>query len=390
MALGMVLRAALGTALGALSLVASPLAAQETDAEPVVRAVLFYSPTCPHCHDVMTNSLPPLLERHGARLRIVAVNTMLPEGQQLYRATVLALAIPPDRLGVPTLVVASRVLVGALEIPLELPGIVDAGLAAGGIDWPEVPSLREAIVAGGEAVTVLQAAGHSGTEAGTEAGASPGARFLMDPAGNLASVAVLLLMVVALAVVAETMTGRRFRLPEAPGWTIPALAVVGLGVAAYLTVVEVTGAEAVCGPVGDCNAVQQSEYARFFGIPVGLLGVAAYAALILAWGLGALGPQRIRHQAHRTLWGMALAGTLFSIYLTFLEPFVIGATCAWCLASAAIVTLILLAATGGVTRSSGPGRAEVRRAPRAPRPRSRPAVPPGRGRATRRPGRRLP
>ncbi len=45
------------------------------------------------------------------------------------------------------------------------------------------------------------------------------------------------------------------------------------------------------------------------------------------------------------LWGMALVGTLFSIYLTFLEPFVIGATCMWCLASAVTITGILLAAT---------------------------------------------
>jgi uncharacterized membrane protein len=45
---------------------------------------------------------------------------------------------------------------------------------------------------------------------------------------------------------------------------------------------------------------------------------------------------------------MTLFGTLFSIYLTFLEPFVIGATCAWCLASAVIMTALLwLAATPG-------------------------------------------
>jgi len=45
------------------------------------------------------------------------------------------------------------------------------------------------------------------------------------------------------------------------------------------------------------------------------------------------------------LWLVALVGTLFSIYLTVLEPFVIGATCMWCVASAVAMTLLLWAAT---------------------------------------------
>jgi len=47
---------------------------------------------------------------------------------------------------------------------------------------------------------------------------------------------------------------------------------------------------------------------------------------------------------------MALVGTALSMYLTVLEPFVIGATCAWCLSSAVIVTLILVAATPPAAR----------------------------------------
>jgi uncharacterized membrane protein len=43
------------------------------------------------------------------------------------------------------------------------------------------------------------------------------------------------------------------------------------------------------------------------------------------------------------IWAAALLGTLFSVYLTFLEPFVIGATCAWCLTSAVVMTLLLWA-----------------------------------------------
>jgi len=37
---------------------------------------------------------------------------------------------------------------------------------------------------------------------------------------------------------------------------------------------------------------------------------------------------------------MTCFGIAFSIYLTFLEPFVIGATCAWCLTSAIVMTAL--------------------------------------------------
>jgi uncharacterized membrane protein len=123
-----------------------------------------------------------------------------------------------------------------------------------------------------------------------------------------------------------------------------------MGVASYLAFVEVTGHEAVCGPVGNCNAVQQSPYAILFGVlPVGMLGQIGYLAMFAMWMTAELGPRRFASRAWKALWLLALAGTLFSLYLTFLEPFVIGATCAWCLTSSIVTALMLLAATGRVT-----------------------------------------
>jgi uncharacterized membrane protein len=125
-------------------------------------------------------------------------------------------------------------------------------------------------------------------------------------------------------------------------WAIPVLAVIGLGVAAYLAYVETSQVSAVCGPVGDCNTVQQSEYAYLFGVlPIGVLGLVGYVAVMLAWLVGRFGRGRIAPLAWLALFAMALLGTVFSIYLTFLEPFVIGATCAWCLSSAVIMTATL-------------------------------------------------
>ena len=119
------------------------------------------------------------------------------------------------------------------------------------------------------------------------------------------------------------------------------LCVVGLGVAGYLAYVETAHVEAVCGPVGDCNTVQQSEYARLFGvIPIGILGMAGYVMILLAWGVARSAKRRLAAYASLAIFGMAAFGVLFSVYLTFLEPFVIGATCAWCLTSAILMTAL--------------------------------------------------
>ena len=112
-------------------------------------------------------------------------------------------------------------------------------------------------------------------------------------------------------------------------------------VAGYLAYVETAHVEAVCGPVGDCNTVQQSEYARLFGIlPIGVLGLVGYVMILLAWGVERWANRQLSGYASLAIFGMAAFGLLFSIYLTFLEPFVIGATCAWCLTSAVVMTAL--------------------------------------------------
>src|SRR5919112_1981245 len=102
---------------------------------------------------------------------------------------------------------------------------------------------------------------------------------------------------------------------------------------------RVAGLTPVCTGSGEgCETVQSSRYASILGIPVALLGLVAYGGLVFSvilWTeigiyLGFL---------------ISLVGTLFSIYLTYLEVFVIGALCQWCLASAAIMVAALACAT---------------------------------------------
>jgi uncharacterized membrane protein len=167
-------------------------------------------------------------------------------------------------------------------------------------------------------------------------------RFSLDPTGSSISVLVLLGMIVSLVLRGFPP---RVRGGEWPGWVIPALVVVGVLVASYLSYIEITHAQAACGPVGDCNTVNQSKYATLFGVlPVGVLGLMGYGLIMVLWLLRSMGSEEGRRVASLGLWVAALFGTLFSIYLTFLEPFVIGATCAWCLSSAVIMTLLLWAA----------------------------------------------
>jgi uncharacterized membrane protein len=172
-----------------------------------------------------------------------------------------------------------------------------------------------------------------------------------DPVGTSLALALLLAMALSLAwVLARPPASAVLPGPV----VIPALVVVGLGIAAYLGYVETTGATAVCGPVGDCNAVQQSAYARLFGVlPVALIGLAGYLAILAAWLVARLARGRIGDWAAVVAFALVLAGTSASLVLTVLEPFVIGAVCAWCLTSSAVMTALLWLL-------AGPGMAAAR------------------------------
>jgi uncharacterized membrane protein len=123
---------------------------------------------------------------------------------------------------------------------------------------------------------------------------------------------------------------------------IALLVVAGLIVAGYLAYIETTQSLAVCGPVGDCNTVQTSDYATILGIPIAVLGLVNYLAVGLLWFI----QNRVREAQRQLVWlglmALTFVGTVFSIYLTALELFVIRAVCAWCLTSAIVTALLLV------------------------------------------------
>lgn len=123
-------------------------------------------------------------------------------------------------------------------------------------------------------------------------------------------------------------------------WTAVAvaLAVAGLGIAAYLTVVHYAGGEPVCQLSGGCEKVQTSSYAELAGVPVALLGLVGYAAILATFAL----PATDRTRLLRVL--LTGTGFAFSAYLTYAELFVIDAICQWCVASAVVMTALLVLA----------------------------------------------
>ncbi len=108
---------------------------------PVVRAVLFWSESCPHCHHVMEETLPPLQAQYGEQLEIRSLTISDPANYRLWTAAMAAYQVPPAQQGVPMLFIGDTVLVGAIEIPERLPGLIEQHLAAGGVDYPPIPGL---------------------------------------------------------------------------------------------------------------------------------------------------------------------------------------------------------------------------------------------------------
>ncbi|MBI2919011.1 MAG: vitamin K epoxide reductase family protein [Chloroflexi bacterium] len=118
-----------------------------------------------------------------------------------------------------------------------------------------------------------------------------------------------------------------------------ALSLVGFVISAYLAYSKLANSAPYCAGLGSCAQVQASPYSQVKGVPVAVLGLAYYAGLA---GLGAVrAVGRGGEGVVLAMFGLALAGTLYSAYLTYLEFFVVLAICLWCLASAAVVTAIL-------------------------------------------------
>jgi uncharacterized membrane protein len=130
---------------------------------------------------------------------------------------------------------------------------------------------------------------------------------------------------------------------QALRWASICLAIIGAADALYLWIYKISSNDRMCLGSGDCATVNYSPYSEIYGVPVALLGLLAYLAILAflvlepRWKLASeSGPMAV--------FGMGLVGVLFSAYLTYIEFFVIYAICPFCVISAVAITLIFILA----------------------------------------------
>jgi len=366
-------------------LMSSFISTAQTDGK--VYAVLFFSPTCPHCHELILENLPPIQEQFGDQLIVLFVDVSTQGGSELAQSAYAHYNISRDDWVVPMMVVNEQVLIGGSEIPSQLPLITQAGLEAGGIAVPSFPLMQSAFEE-----WQLQNPDASNTALTAVDSTAPITKsFNQDPLASIITIVILIGLIVSsiglvmtrrsgfplvvpqIAIVIATLValfigititlGEQYDTIAMPiarltfivmliailvaiaghrvQVTVSLVTFVGVIVSAYMAYVEITANPAVCGVIGDCNAVQQSEYASLMGVPIGAIGVVGYLTMfIISISLNRVLPK------YRSLLLFALkvlvgGSAVFTIYLTFLEPFVIGAVCAWCLLSSLIILNLL-------------------------------------------------
>jgi uncharacterized membrane protein len=118
---------------------------------------------------------------------------------------------------------------------------------------------------------------------------------------------------------------------------------IGLAVSIYLIFIKLFPASPLCVGLGDCDAVNTSIYSELFGIPIALFGALTYAA-ILALALLESKIKLVQAWGPVAEFGLALFGTLYSAYLTYIELFVLRKICPYCVVSAVCITAICIIA----------------------------------------------
>ena len=116
------------------------------------------------------------------------------------------------------------------------------------------------------------------------------------------------------------------------------VALCGVADAIYLTVHHYTGEQVPCSIVAGCEQVLTSSYAEIWGIPLAAFGALAYFAAFSLAVLAAFG--------NRLMWKVfgiqVVLMAIFTAWLVYLQAFVIGAFCQFCLASAAITLTLFI------------------------------------------------
>jgi uncharacterized membrane protein len=127
---------------------------------------------------------------------------------------------------------------------------------------------------------------------------------------------------------------------------IAGAAVVGGAIAAYLTVVHYAHISPVC-TTGGCEKVQRSSYAEVAGIPVAVLGLVAYAGVLLTAAVRGV-PAALAGAV------IGVAGTAFSGYLLWAQIARIHAICQWCVGNDVVIAVVAVLCVARALTEPGP------------------------------------
>jgi len=134
-----------------------------------------------------------------------------------------------------------------------------------------------------------------------------------------------------------------------------AIAAAALGIidSIYLWIIKITNNKALCiQGVGDCWSVNTSIYSEVSGIPVSVLGLLMYIAVLVVWFMLPKSPLFQRYGPILS-FALTLVGVIFSAYLTYLEIAVIKAICPFCVISAVLVVILFIVSLIQLFQSPG-------------------------------------
>ena len=119
------------------------------------------------------------------------------------------------------------------------------------------------------------------------------------------------------------------------------LAILGTLVSIYMTIFKLTENQKMCLGNGGCSIVNSSSYSEVSGIPVALIGVGGYL-VILALLLIENSIKYFKQNGTLIVFGLALVGFLFTLYLVYVELALIHALCPFCVTSQITMTILFI------------------------------------------------
>ena len=300
-------------------------ATAQTEQAPLIKVLVFYSPTCQHCFDVFNKIIDPLRNAYKDEVEFVTVDVTGKIGREQYRNIIEQYEILPARQAIPMLVVNDHVLVGDMEISLGLPRLIEAGLSSG--DETELNS--------------------SGIVDPEERGKDQNPTINVIPQLPLGWLVLFSLVASTLYVFIQIISSRAgllrptLRLNRSFRTCIfVGLCGVGFIISLYLTYLDINELNPNCATVSVCSLSEEIDYSTIAGIPISLLGIINYTVTGLMWISTRQGSLRMSKLSGALLLTLLVSAALVSIILTGIELLVLNTTSTWRLGSGMVVALL--------------------------------------------------